>query len=337
MFIVIEGTDASGKSSLVEEIVRQVKQKYPNSRLAEAHKGKPEELTRLWTLREYAISLEREDFQSLNMVSDRWHWGEITYAPHKRPQTNIDGFGLLGVAGWRWVEMFLASRGVAQYWLYQPLEVLKRRLASRGDDFVREDELETILNLYKKAADSTHTPTRQVLPKDDISDIPSIASALISDALAVSAAAAHVSEFPEYIGSPKPKALLIGDRRNIPPENTILPFMPINGNSGEYLLTAMPDDLWREVGIVNAGDVYGLRLLKLHSLLGCPPVVALGRMAEREVRSSGLHTSEHTVVPHPQYVRRFHYQDREEYGRAIRAFSTGTEDDRERFKHWILP
>ena len=43
--------------------------------------------------------------------------------------------------------MFMASRGMAQFWLYQPLDVIQYRLRGRGDDFVSEEDLEVIIEL----------------------------------------------------------------------------------------------------------------------------------------------------------------------------------------------
>lgn len=332
MFIVIEGTDASGKSTLVDAIVQHLKSqgRAPN----EYHKGKPEELTRDWVLTNYVTDMERYNFQEVDAVADRWHWGEITYAPHKRPHTNIDGYGLLGESGWRWTEMFLTARGAAQYWLYQPLDILVRRLNSRGDDFVQAHELEMILELYNKAAARTQSLAAKIMPFAEQS-VGDLAETLVRDADYHAQRAAHLAAFPEYIGSIRPDALLIGDKRNGPPSRTLLPFMPVNSNSGEYLISALPEELWRRVGIINSGDIYGARLLELYEALGRPRIIALGRFAEREVRSSGLYVNNYTALPHPQYVRRFHHHDHAEYGLAIQNFAFDL--NHERYDKWVLP
>jgi len=110
MLIVIEGTDASGKTTLVSEIQKQLNDLFPNN-VEFFHKSKPEEMTRRWVLKDYVTSVENFDWTKKIAVADRWHWGEVTYAPLKRPESSSDGYGLLGVAGWRWVELFLSSRG----------------------------------------------------------------------------------------------------------------------------------------------------------------------------------------------------------------------------------
>jgi len=334
MFVIVEGADGSGKSTLTSTIAQKIA---ANTGIEprQLHKGKPEDLTRRWVLNEYAIDVERENFSDRSVVADRWHWGEVTYAPLKRPQTCKDEYGLLGQAGWRWVELFLASRGASQFWLRQPLDVIESRIKARGDDFVRANELEKILNLYESGAEKALNLSGVVVPPaESLEALDDVASRIIDIAGDVFSKAKLLTGFPQYIGVPKPKVLLVGDKRN---ENkkespTILPFMPVDSNSGEFLMTALPESLWRSVGIVNAADVYGQRLLQLHSALGCPKIVALGRLAERELRNASLYSAT-TVVPHPQYVKRFHHRDKYEYGRAIESFANETE---ERYSNWIL-
>ena len=164
MFIVIEGADGSGKSSLIAEIKSQIQARFPERSVTEFHKGKPEEETLRWVLNEYAISIEKQDWTSRLAIADRWHWGEVTYAPIKRPHTCNDSYGLLGRSGWRWVELFLMSRGVAQFWLYQPLEVLIERINSRGDDFVNTDELARVLEYYSFGAGATARLAGKIQP-----------------------------------------------------------------------------------------------------------------------------------------------------------------------------
>jgi thymidylate kinase len=321
MFIAIEGTDASGKSSLCDEISNILAE---HGEVLRFHKGRPEEETRLWALREYAIAHELSSFSSQNVVSDRWHWGEVTYAPLKRPHTCVeDSFGLLGIAGWRWVELFMASRGMIQFWLYQPLDVIKARLAYRGDDFVSVEDLEQIIELYAKAAEATCSVLLASPASDSFAEIPDLAQTIIKIAKEKAAEVEKIAAFPEYIGKPAPKVLLIGDQRN-GTELTILPFMPINSNSGEYLMTSLTESSWRDVGIVNSEDVSGERMLDLWKTLGTPPIAALGRSAEKRIVDSGIPSSNVYTLPHPQYVKRFHYHDKYEYGAAIERVILGT-------------
>ena len=335
MFIIVEGTDASGKTSLIAAIENEINARASKGVTAVLHKGRPGELTRRWVLDDYVNNYQLVDFTQNNLISDRWHWGEITYAPLKRPDTNVDGFGLLGRAGWRWVELFLLSRGASQFWLYQPLDVIRRRIESRGDDFVQADELEKILSYYLVASASSASLIEKLEPDaDSLLDVPKLARYIVSLAAEREQECARLSHFAEYIGSPHPRVLLIGDRKNTRNHagETILPFMPIDSNSGDFLLNALPTKLWKDVGIVNANDTQ-IDLYDLWSTLGNPRIAVLGRLAEKAMLGSYIPRDYYRVLPHPQYVRRFHHKDREQYGLAIQRIADNEmlEDD-----PWIL-
>ena len=335
MFIVIEGTDASGKTSLIEAVYQEMQQRLPGAQIKTFHKGKPEELTRRWVLNDYVNSIEHINWFRAAGLSDRWHWGEITYAPKYRPATNNDGYGLLGKAGWRWTELFLRSRGVAQFWLYQPLEVIEARLSTRGDEFVEVQDLREILAQYEIANKVSMNERVQPEP-DSISEIPALARYIVDRAELIADDAAHLEMFPYYIGGPRPKVLLVGDKHNATKrygKETDLAFMPVDGNSAEYLLEALPEDLWRDVGIININDGDNKQSFNaLWTMLGFPKIIVLGRLAEKTLSSIPVDEHYYSVLPHPQFVRRFANKRQEEYGEAIaRLATTDTKEDK-----WIL-
>jgi hypothetical protein len=337
MFIVVEGTDASGKSSLLEEVLKQLSKKYPGKEVNFYHKSAPAELSRRFVLSDYVTSVEKFDFSKTIAVADRWHWGEIVYSTLKRPETDSgDGYGLLGLAGWRWTELFLKSRGVAQFWLYQPLDVITRRLNARGDDYIQAHELKQILGFYEVAAANSAGLAGRLTPAADSLDAVShLASHIINRAELFEEDAQALAEFPEYIGQRFPMVLLAGDTRNISKkygEETILPFMPVDGNSGEFLLTALESDRWKSMGIVNINDMSSERFHTLWVTLRHPRIVALGRLAEKGVIRAGIPEYQYTVTSHPQHVRRFFNSKKEEYGQAISRIAT-TND---RNDTWIL-
>ena len=270
MFIVIEGSDGSGKSSLADEVARQLADKYPEFYTTRFHKGRPEEETRHWVLNDWVMSIERVNWFNAVAVADRWHWGEATYAPLKRPHTCKDPYGLLGVAGWRWTEWFMASRGIAQFWLYQPLDVIKSRVAIRGDDFVKLDELERIVDLYEQTSQKVLSLTSKLTPRADSTvTIDLLAQHVIYRAEEIQNEAKKLAEFDRYIGSPNPKILLVG---NWSASDSILPCYPAEGSPEEALIESLPDSIWRKVGIVNKNDFSSDELSKLVKVLGNPKI-----------------------------------------------------------------
>lgn len=326
MFIVIEGSDGAGKSSLISAINDELARQDSTNLVMFHHKGRPPEETRRCLLHEYAISLEKADLFSETHVADRWHWGERTYAPIKRPHTNIDGYGLLGKAGWRWVELFMQSRGMAQFWLYQNLEVIKKRVAERGDDFVSLSELEDIYDAYVGTANVAMLAETIIPGPNSFDQLPEFAAHIIDKARAISESMSFLREFPRYIGVARPKVLLVGDERNITDEygeETILPFMPVSSSSGSYLMASLPETLWRHVGIINGSEISPEELKNLHVSLGSPRIVALGRRAESAILRTTIHMDDYATIPHPQYARRFRNAELEDYGLQIERISNG--------------
>lgn len=334
MFIIVEGPDGSGKSSLVSELIEQATVKYPDREVVAYHMGKPEEESRLWVLNQWAASVENVDWtDGYIVIADRWHWGEVTYAPLKRPHTCQDEYGLLGVGGWRLVELMLLSRGAVQFALMQPPDVLARRVGVRGDDFVKVDELERIHSLYMSGIEKAARVEVLTPDPDDMSALPALAERMLEIAREREKQVKAVAQFPMYIGSPRPRVLLVGDKRN-DPNGPILPFYPAKGNSGDYLLSNLPDPFWKTVGVVNGTELCDSQLAMLWAVLGEPRVVALGRMAEKSLAGvRGIPRSYVNVVPHPQYVRRFHHHDGQEYGRAVERLSSERQEEKDK---WIL-
>lgn len=334
MFIIVEGPDGSGKSCLVDAILKQAEAAHPDREIVHYHMGRPEEETRLWVLNQWAASVEMVDWtDGYVVVADRWHWGEVTYAPIKRPHTCQDEYGLLGVGGWRLVELMLLSRGAAQLVVMQPPSVLARRVGARGDDFVKVEELEKIHALYMSGIAKSARVELLAPDADSMHAVADLAARALSVAKEREDSVKSVAQFPMYIGAPRPRVLLVGDKRN-DPTGPILPFYPAKGNSGDYLLSNLPDPFWKTVGIVNGTELCSSQLSMLWHVLGKPRVVALGRMAEKSVsRAKEIPQARVNVVPHPQYVRRFHHRDGQEYGRAIERLSNIGKEEKDR---WTL-
>ena len=325
MFIIIEGTDAAGKSTLVEEIKLILCSLDSGNPVHVFHKSKPEELTRRWALNDYVLSIENIANSDSLVVADRWHWGESTYAPLKRPDSDSDGYGLLGAAGWRWTEMFLMSRGAALFWLYQPLEVVTERLNSRGDDYVKSDELGALIDLHEKTVVKSAVFTGKLQPSpNDLNEVAALADMVVDTAQQIRDEVAHLSDMPFYIGAPRPKTLLVGDQRNKNKwygDATALPFIPVDGNSGNFLLGALPDDFWSTTGILNGSELPPEVLRSSWEKLGSPTVIALGRNAQAACKKAEVDVT--AVTSHPQHVKRFYASQQQEYGAAIAALARG--------------
>ena len=316
MFIAIEGADGAGKSSLIAAIKAQLLAKQPDLVIIDHHKGRPPEETRECLLYEYATSLENTDLCASVHVADRWHWGERTYAPTKRPHTNTDGYGLLGKSGWRWVELFMQSRGMAQFMLFQKLDVIRERVAARGDDYIEMSELEEIYNAYIETSQVAILAETIMPGKTSFESLPYFASHVIDVANAVAARAKWLREYPSYIGPSRPHILLVGDDNDNSEfaNSSNLPFMPVPGSYSEFLFEAFPDNLWKHVGIISTRLISSDELANLHAKLGRPTIVALGAGAERFILKTTVHVDDYVTIRHPRAAMG---DDRSEYGLQI--------------------
>lgn len=303
MWCGIEGSDGVGKSTIVEHLARALEDEL-GERVGTQHSGVPVKDV----LEEYATDLEGHEDE--NIVFDRHHLGNCVYSELYR---GTDFYGELGVGGFRWVEKFLEARGARIYIADQPYELVKARLESRGEDYLKPEHVQWVLERFRKVANLSVVGSSVIFPPNDYESLPEFARELALHALKYADEARPLRAFPSYVGGPRPQVLLIGESRGgKPPYPTEAAFMPVGKNSARYLWEALGDPYWRVVGAANALEVENLR--GLHELLGRPQTVALGRTAHIELMRVGI---KHGTVPHPQWAKRFQSKKQREYGSLI--------------------
>jgi thymidylate kinase len=300
MLIIVEGPDGAGKSSFVEQLNRELDSRNETRRRFQFHARPPKS----HPLDEYVKPLLHIHPMRQIAICDRWHWGEVVYPSVLRRKTQMDA-GVL-----RYIEMFLRTRGAIIVHLNTSLEMLTDRIMTRGDDFVHVRQLPQLRTEYQLVHERSLVP---VLGKNPT---PSLT-------IAAAAQAAHVmmdlTPFTTYVGPRFPRVLLVGDKRSTT-EVTFAPaFMPYPATSGHFLMTALMNanigrDAWMNIGLANANDVDDIT--KLYDILGRPRVIALGRNAAHTLHRN---TIPHSLVPHPQFVRRFYHREAAAYGRMVRA------------------
>lgn len=321
MFIAIEGSDGAGKSSLIEAIKIELLKQQPDLQITSHHKSKPPIEARECLLEEYVTSLENIDLYTSTHVADRWHWGERTYAPIKRPHTNTDGYGLLGKSGWRWVELFMQSRGMAQFLLFQKLDVIRERVAKRGDDYIDLSELEAIYNAYVETSKVAILAETIMPGTTGIESLYYFARHIIDVATATAERAKFLQAYPNYIGSIRPQLLIVGNDRSehdLFASETNLPFVPTSGSDGEFILESLPEDLWKHVGMITTNHMTPDELSNLHKHLGRPMIAALGAKAERFILKTTIYVNDYATMRDPQYV---YNGQRDEYGLELEQIS----------------
>lgn len=309
MLIIIEGPDGSGKSTLARDIVKLIEQRNPRHLVELQHTGPP---TR-HPLDEYLRPLTSyQPGENRHIVLDRWHIGERVY-PYVRGRTTQ-----LDKQSWWSIDRYLRRLGAVVVRCTPPLLENEITLKTRRE-YDHLAELPTVQKLFTDAYVACRLPMYTYAWRTGDLEL------VVEGAAYHEAETAKLHPFVTYLGAPRPTALLLGDVRHnyekMKPgtayESVAFDpaFVPFPATSGHYLLGALDDAdlLWRGIGVANACDIDDP--VVLWRMLDCPPVVALGRNAERRLRGTQI---KYESVSHPQYMRRFHYRQRAEYGALIR-------------------
>lgn len=134
--IIVEGIDGAGKSTLVENIKKNIQGKYD---LVFWSKGVPkyddpeqEYFRQLQWVRDYHF-----------VVSDRYHVGELIYGPLYRGISRVAGKWFLAI------EEKLDQLKAVKVVLLPELEVCKERAFSRGEDYLKEEDFDQVYDEYK--------------------------------------------------------------------------------------------------------------------------------------------------------------------------------------------
>lgn len=145
--IIIEGIDGAGKSTLFDRIVEKIPTNYDKVLV---HKGVPEFED---PDREYLHQLSWLRNQHF-MVSDRYHVGELIYGPIYRGYSMTEG---------KWFERIeerLDQLKAVKIILLPDLDVIRERLAVRGEDYLQPEHFEQVWNFYNKFAEDNPSWTK---------------------------------------------------------------------------------------------------------------------------------------------------------------------------------
>lgn len=318
MLIILEGPDGAGKTTLAEIIRAEISRQYPNGDRCEVlHKGPPT----ADPISEYEGPLfAYRPLKGMHIVCDRWHIGEVVYAPVLQRDSHMD------VAMLRHIDLLLRSRGALIVVLNPPIETLIERTQQRGESFITEDQLRAVHLRYN----STQLPRYlyDVSYMIEPPDIYELAKGIVRSARQLELDAIQLHRFETYIGPPKPDVLLLGENRGVGGRLTHSgrpAFVPAPGTSGHYLLSHL--STWgteqrpETYGLANACDVDDP--LALWKTLDQPRVVALGKFASSCLTDLGI---QHGAVPHPQFIRRFHHHSGPRYAEVIRLAASEQDD-----------
>lgn len=319
MLVILEGPDGSGKSTLAQELAEYLG-RTTSDKIEVWHAKRPER----HPLNEYLRPLRTyRPGTGHHLILDRWHWGEAVYPAVLDRETELDS------PVWWAIEAYLRRLGALvvecdRYATQEYVDLYRERGLDDTPDSWQLTHLGRIRDEFHRTVYRSQLPSLTYCPGDDK------VAAIVAEARELETNYRVLSEFTTYLGPLRPEVLLLGDERNIvpraDPENPDPAFVPFRGTSGYYLLralTSLTSRQWRHsIGLANACDVDDP--VELRRKLGEPPVVALGKNAYGKMMTSGF--TDVGVVPHPQFVRRFHHRKHVEYGWLIHTASRTRED-----------
>lgn len=286
MIIVLEGPDGGGKTTLAHQLCKLYNLEYH-------HEDPPP--PKVNVLEHYGLLLEAA--RDRNVVFDRLAYGETVYGPIMR------GTDRLGRDGWRVFNRLMMAVGAFHVLVLPPWETcLDNWRAKRTGDYV-QDEL-----LYREI----HREYR-VMPHDLLFDYTQ--DELVGPGDHMHVALKRKQALPRgLIGSPTAKYLLVGERGGNILSPLDLPFFGTD-NSAQYLNRALDLAEFEEkdLAFVNA---YLLKSAVPNNIPRFERVIALGEKAADVCEAQHI---EHTIVPHPQFWRRFHYYDVQSYADMLSA------------------
>lgn len=255
MLIVIEGADGAGKTTIAEAIGKKIEKSF-GLKVEQKHSGPPadgEDLvsTYLSTIGDYSPDGDKA------MIIDRLHWGETIYGPLYRPEADIEGYGSLGPAGFRYVELYVVSRGGVVVHVDVKEATARRRAEERGEDFTNLDDLEQILTKYRVRYLESNGGIRVVNEEDE--PLAQIAGTIISNAMSRKHAYKDLTAWPSYVGTCRPLAVVL---------------MPPDQKLRLKLLGKLTENEWPHVGIASS-DMPGDQVTELLDRLGNPALKIL--------------------------------------------------------------
>jgi len=311
---MLEGTDGSGKSTLGQQLLDHAQSRDIPSELW--HRGVPQR----HPLEEYELDLEQKYMPGpipdamplaateLLLVLDRWHLGQLVYGGLYRDANDLGDGG-----AWH-VNAKLESLGALQLILSPPLELIRERLRTRGEDYLKEEHVEHVRDAYEALA-VRFARTIDVIrePLDDY-DV----RVLIDAAQARAQRAQPLAEFKSYVGPLHPSYLLFGDgaySAKAGPHNSA--FVPYEDTAGRWLCDTLASDCLfgrdadTSVGIASAMNE---DVEKLIDITRPRQIVAMGSIAHNILER---HNIQHGTTAHPNVLKTFAPDDRAAYCEAL--------------------
>lgn len=134
--IILEGIDGSGKTTLAHRILE-----LSQIETTLVHRGPLEDTVE----NELIYPLQRVKDDEL-FIADRWHLGELIYGPIYRGKSEVEGFYN------KIIDEMLFNMNAVKVVLSPPLDVVKERMAARGEDYLLPEHVDLVHSKYEELA-----------------------------------------------------------------------------------------------------------------------------------------------------------------------------------------
>lgn len=291
MLIVIEGPDKTGKTTLAKAIAEQLGYEYVHF---SAPKGSPAD-----EYIDFLLKLKRPT------VCDRFHLGELVYGPMFRGKAGITPLELVTIERVMRLKQTILIHAVTN------MKLANQRLVHSTEHEV----VDTRQNIAAAQGFAKVVPLTNAGPviRYDGSSLDSI-NKIVDDLRKIQSslsAPAKYSGIGTITGS---KVVFVGEAVN---KNVTWRNLPFDkGASSEFLLdifqaAGVPE---KAVYICNADKLTKQEAMNL-SQGSRVTFVTLGKKAADKLSSFGIR---HSELPHPQFVKRFHFNQKDSYAAEVR-------------------
>jgi hypothetical protein len=290
MLIVIEGADKTGKTTLAKAVAKQLGYEYVHF---SAPKGPPAD-----EYIDFLLALKKPT------VCDRFHLGELVYGPMLRGKAGLTPLELVTIE-----RVMRLRQTVVVHAVTDPRLANRRLVVSKEHEVVNQDQ-----NLAAAGRFAEVVPRTNAGPvlRYDGSSMDNL-NAVVRKLAMIDASADRGMSYTGIGTVTGRKLVFVGEQVN---KNVTWRGLPFDrGASSQFLLdvftaASIPE---KAVYICNADRLTGEEAKQLRQ--GPTVFVALGAKASKKLTELGI---SHSALPHPQYVKRFHWKRQSEYVYQLR-------------------
>lgn len=159
MRIILEGPDLSGKSTVIEALKNKIPAGVQIKLWTKPKDGSKESLKYIYGIYNKMFLATKD--KEVNWIFDRYIYSQMAYS-YKREHDDMNADEL------RLLDVKLEKDRALYVYVDVPLETLKARLKSRGDEHITEEDLAILKDRYEQIWNSTNITNKVRVPGDNL-------------------------------------------------------------------------------------------------------------------------------------------------------------------------